>query len=57
MIISAVVQAKDQFFGGPGADVLQGGPDADYFDCGLGIDKIIDFDASQGDIKVLNCEK
>lgn len=42
-----------------GVDALGGGPGADYFDCGLGVDTILDFNVSgsEGDIRLLNCEK
>jgi hypothetical protein len=35
---------------------MQGGQGADYFDCGEGIDMIIDFNLEQGDDSVGNCE-
>jgi hypothetical protein len=33
-----------------------GGPGADYFDCGDGVDTVIDYNPSQGDILSTNCE-
>jgi len=35
---------------------LQGGLGADYFDCGDGIEVIIDFDLEQSDDNAGNCE-
>jgi hypothetical protein len=39
-----------------GDDVLIGGRGADYFDCGDGLDTIIDFNPAKGDIQAGNCE-
>ena len=36
---------------------LTGGPGPDFFQCGPGIDKIIDFKPSEGDKKTNDCEK
>jgi hypothetical protein len=36
---------------------MQGGEGADYFDCGKGVDMIIDFNSEQGDDNVGNCEQ
>jgi Ca2+-binding RTX toxin-like protein len=47
---------NDDLIGGPGADIVEGGLGTDYFNCGTGIDKIIDFNASQGDIRSSNCD-
>ncbi len=47
---------NDDLYGGPGADVLTGGQGADHFDCGTGIDRIVDYNMTQGDIKSFNCE-
>ncbi|MGA8564358.1 MAG: hypothetical protein WB587_06355, partial [Nitrososphaeraceae archaeon] len=44
-------------YGGDGDDVLQGGPGADYFDCGDGIDIVIDSNVSEGDDSAGNCEE
>ena len=42
--------------GGPGADVLTGGQGADHFHCGTGVDRIVDYNTTQADIKSFNCE-
>ena len=47
----------DNLFGGPGNDILKGGEGIDYFDCGMGKDKVLDFDILKGDSKTDNCEK
>lgn len=47
---------NDQLFGGPGADRLTGGAGADYFNCGLSVDQVIDFNTTQGDVRLYNCE-
>jgi serralysin len=44
--------SNDQLIGGSG----NGGAGADYFDCGKGIDEILDFSIQQGDTKAKNCE-
>lgn len=41
---------------GSGDDDLKGGAGADYFDCGKGIDQIIDYNPQKGDTKGANCE-
>jgi Ca2+-binding RTX toxin-like protein len=46
----------DHLFGDIGNDILIGGPGANYFDCGDGIDEIIDFNPAKGDILAGNCE-
>lgn len=46
----------DSLYGGEGDDVLSGGEGADYFDCGPGIDSIDDFDSTEGDYALGNCE-
>ena len=43
-------------YGGDGDDVLQGGPGANYFDCGSGFDIIVGFDPAKGDTNANNCE-
>ena len=43
-------------FGNAGDDVLQGGPGADYFDCGDGVDTVVDYSPTQGDVISVNCE-
>jgi hypothetical protein len=47
---------NDQLFGGPGADRLTGGAGADYFNCGLSVDQVVDFNTTQGDVRLFNCE-
>jgi hypothetical protein len=46
----------DHLYGGDGDDILIGGPGADYFDCGDGIDSVVDYNPSEGDIVSSNCE-
>jgi Ca2+-binding RTX toxin-like protein len=46
----------DSLYGGAGNDVFSGGEGADYFDCGPGRDNIDDFDPSEGDYALNNCE-
>jgi Ca2+-binding RTX toxin-like protein len=46
----------DSLYGGAGDDVLSGGEGADYFDCGPGRDSIDDFNSSEGDYALNNCE-
>jgi Ca2+-binding RTX toxin-like protein len=46
----------DSLYGGAGDDVLSGGEGADYFDCGPGIDSIDDFNSTEGDFALSNCE-
>jgi Ca2+-binding RTX toxin-like protein len=47
----------DKLYGGSEDDIMQGGLGADYFDCGEGIDIIIDFDIEEGDDNAGNCEE
>jgi Ca2+-binding RTX toxin-like protein len=49
---------NNHLFGDIGNDVLKGGEDsgANYFDCGEGIDIIIDFNPARGDVTAGNCE-
>src|SRR4030095_4773241 len=49
-------EGNDQLFGGPGADRLTGGAGADYFNCGLSVDQVVDFNTTQGDVRLFNCE-
>jgi Ca2+-binding RTX toxin-like protein len=42
--------------GGPGADTLTGGLGQDNFLCGQGNDKVLDFNATEGDIRSNDCE-
>lgn len=37
-------------------DTLSGGKNKDYFSCGLGKDKVADFNQAEGDGKSYNCE-
>jgi hypothetical protein len=39
-----------------GDDALEGGPGADFFDCGPGFDTIVDFSPNEGDLTNDNCE-
>ena len=48
---------NDKLYGGEGDDVLQGGLSADYFDCGDGVDIVIDSNVSEGDDSAGNCEE
>jgi Ca2+-binding RTX toxin-like protein len=50
-------QGNDKLYGGPEDDILQGGHGADYFDCGEGIDIVIDFNLEEGDDTAGNCEE
>ena len=43
-------------FGAEGNDVLEGDKGADVFNCGEGIDIVIDFNPAQGDIINNDCE-
>jgi Ca2+-binding RTX toxin-like protein len=49
-------QGNDKIYGGDGNDELVGGPGADYFDCGPGLDVVKDFNATEGDVHLSNCE-
>lgn len=46
----------DHLFGDFGNDLLKGDSGMDFFDCGEGLDKIIDFDLKDGDVTAGNCE-
>lgn len=50
-------QGNDKLYGGPEDDILHGGQGADYFDCGEGIDIIIDFNLDESDDNAGNCEE
>jgi len=47
---------NDKLYGGDGDDVLQGGLN-DFFDCGAGIDIVIDSNVTEGDDSAGNCEE
>jgi Ca2+-binding RTX toxin-like protein len=47
---------NDKIYGGDGNDELVGGPGADFFDCGPGLDVVKDFNATEGDVHLDNCE-
>lgn len=44
-------------YGGSEDDIMQGELGADCFDCGEGIDIIIDFNIEEGDDNAGNCEE
>lgn len=46
----------DHLFGEFGNDILWGGKGADFFNCGEGIDKIMDFNLEEGDVMTGDCE-
>jgi aldose sugar dehydrogenase len=48
-------QGNDTLTGGPGNNTLTGGPGTDNFDCGLEVDKVLDFNVSEGDIVSPSC--
>jgi Ca2+-binding RTX toxin-like protein len=48
---------NDKLYGDLQDDIVIGGPGADYFDCGEGIDVIMDFNLKQGDDRAGNCEE
>jgi Ca2+-binding RTX toxin-like protein len=47
---------NDHLAAGAGDDVLSGGRGSNYFDCGDGIDTVIDYVPSHGDVMANNCE-
>lgn len=47
----------NNFFGEEGNDLLVGSSSVDIFDCGDGIDLVLNLNLSQGDKKESNCEK
>jgi Ca2+-binding RTX toxin-like protein len=49
-------EGDDKIYGGEGDDKLVGGPGADFFDCGPGLDVVKDFNATEGDVHLSNCE-
>ncbi len=50
-------QGNDKLYGDVGDDILVGGPGSDYFDCGEGVDVVIDFNLTEGDDSAGNCEE
>jgi Ca2+-binding RTX toxin-like protein len=48
---------NDKLYGDVGDDILVGGPGGDYFDCGEGVDVVIDFNLTDGDDSAGNCEE
>ena len=46
----------DRLFGAEGNDVLEGDKGGDYFNCGDGIDIVLDFNPAEGDIITIDCE-
>lgn len=50
-------EGNDQIYGSEGDDILIGSAGADYFDCGEGTDVIIDFNVSESDDNVGDCEE
>ena len=44
------------FFGGSDNDIMEGGSDADQFNCGDGIDIVLEYKVSLGDIIASNRE-
>jgi Ca2+-binding RTX toxin-like protein len=47
---------NDKLFGDADDDILQGGDGADSFNCGLGIDTVLDYNPQQGDVITDDCE-
>ena len=50
-------EGNDKLYGSEGDDILVGGHGADYFDCGEGTDVVIDFNISENDDNVGDCEE
>jgi Ca2+-binding RTX toxin-like protein len=50
-------QGDDKLYGDVGDDILVGEPGSDYFDCGDGVDVVIDFNLTEGDDSAGNCEE
>ena len=48
---------NDKLYGDVGDDILSGLKGADYFDCGDGVDVIIDFSLNESDDNAGNCEE
>src|SRR5919112_582004 len=49
-------EGNDYLIGGPGADTLAGGLGQDKFICGQGKDAMLDFNATEGDSRTVDCE-
>jgi Ca2+-binding RTX toxin-like protein len=47
---------NDLIYASLGDDILEGGPGQDYFNCGDGLDIVLDFSAEEGDIITSDCE-
>src|SRR5215217_3834276 len=47
---------NDTLVGGPNSDTLTGREGQDIFVCNQGNDKVLDFNATEGDIRLNNCE-
>lgn len=47
---------NDTLIGGPNSDTLTGGAGQDTFVCNQGNDKVLDFNAAEGDIRLNDCE-
>src|SRR5215211_903995 len=47
---------NDTLIGGPNSDTLTGREGQDIFVCNQGNDKVLDFNATEGDIRLNNCE-
>jgi Ca2+-binding RTX toxin-like protein len=50
-------QGNDKLYGDVGDDILVGELGSDYFDCGDGVDVVIDFNLTEGDDSAGNCEE
>lgn len=50
-------EGNDKIYGSDGDDILIGNAGADYFDCGAGTDVVIDFNISENDDNVGDCEE
>lgn len=55
-IISSGGVGKGKFFGGSDNDIMEVGSDADQFNCGDGMDTVLEYKASLGDIIASNRE-
>ena len=55
MIMKMGGKGNDEIYAQDGDDALEGGPGAD-FDCGPGLDTVVDFSPNEGDITNDNCE-